>query len=733
MTTVADITTQPASGLNHIDALLDTGPGWNWLAPTRNTIYYTFSLAGGNAADIGTHITAAPTAFNATQQAAAAAALAVLTQITGIRFEATTDGSAADIHFADGDVIGANIAGYCEWSWSNSYTGSTVTRYSADAWVYLDIANFASTNNAPTAGTFGFEVLLHELGHAMGLKHPFEGSVTLPAAQDNTANTLMSYTTSGGPYATYSPDDVAALMWLYGGDGLGGSLGQGTPGLYLVGTSGGDVLTGGTGDDVFDAKGGNDRLVGGAGTDTARYSGNRSAYTITATAGGFTVNGPEGTDSLSSIELARFADTQVTLSDTPPNSAPTGGLAIGGAVQQQGALMVNSTLADADGLGPLSYRWQTSADGSAWVDLAGATSASLTLAEAQVGLQLRVIGSYVDGRGSLETSTSPATAPVRNVNDAPTGTLALVGAATQNQTLSSSNTLADADGLGVIGYQWQRLANGGTWTPIAGATSSSLQPGSSEVGQLLRLQAQWIDGHGTLETVVSAATAAVLGSLTGTSGNDDLAGSAYVDTLSGGAGNDRLTGGGGNDKLIGGAGIDTAVYALARTNYAITVGGPANGGAITVQARSGNEGTDTLQQVERLAFADGSLAFDLDGHAGTVAKLLGAVFGKAGVAEPHYVRVGLDLADAGTSTADLMQLALDTRLGPGFTAEAEVSLLFRNLVGQAPAPADLQYWTGTLASGQYTPVGLALMAADLVLNLVNVDFVGLVQNGLGYG
>ena len=61
--------------------------------------------------------------------------------------------------------------------------------------------------------------------------------------------------------------------------------------------------------------------------------------------------------------------------------------------QQQATLTVGSTLADADGMGPLSYRWQASADGNAWVDLAGATSTSLTLSEAQVGQRLRVIGS----------------------------------------------------------------------------------------------------------------------------------------------------------------------------------------------------------------------------------------------------------------------------------------------------------------------------------------------------
>jgi hypothetical protein len=244
----------------------------------------------------------------------------------------------------------------------------------------------------------------------------------------------MSYTTSGGPYATYSPDDVAALMWLYGGDGLGGSLGQGTPGLYLVGTSGGDVLAGGTGDDVFDAKGGNDRLVGGAGTDTARYSGNRSAYTITASAGGFTISGPEGTDSLAGIELARFADTQLTLSDQPPNSAPTGSLSIGGMARwatRSWARRWPMPTAWA----PV-HRWQASADGKA-ADLAGATSTSLTprprwTARAhhrQLGRRPRQrrIGHQ---RGHLAGA---------HVNDAPTGTLTLIGTAPE-QALTGNQT-----------------------------------------------------------------------------------------------------------------------------------------------------------------------------------------------------------------------------------------------------------------------------------------------------
>ena len=43
-------------------------------------------------------------------------------------------------------------------------------------------------------------------------------------------------------------------------------------------------------------------------------------------------------------------------------------------------------------------------------------------------------------------------------NHAPTGSVSITGTPTQNQPLTASNTLADADGLGTVSYQWK--ANG---------------------------------------------------------------------------------------------------------------------------------------------------------------------------------------------------------------------------------------------------------------------------------
>ncbi|WP_434620287.1 peroxidase family protein [Tabrizicola sp. M-4] len=128
--------------------------------------------------------------------------------------------------------------------------------------------------------------------------------------------------------------------------------------------------------------------------------------------------------------------------------------------------------------------------------------------------------------------------------------------------------IADPNGItaGSFAYQWQRSADGGaTWVNITGATAPSFTPAQAQVGQVLRVQVQFTDALGTVETVASAATTVVgdlqdgnlLGNtLNGTAGDDILNGQGGADVLNGQAGNDTLTGGTGNDVLNGGAGDD---------------------------------------------------------------------------------------------------------------------------------------------------------------------------------
>ena len=317
MALLTDVSATPESGLNHIDALLADGPGWNWLTPAREVIYYSFSVASGN--EVGNSaISGGVTSFNALQKNACLSQLAYISQLTGITFAATTNGAAADLHFANTDIVtNANSSGLCSWSYK--YTtdgGDTVTSYSSSAYVYLDNVEWGAQNVDPTLGNAGYETLLHELGHAMGLKHPFEGDITLPTGEDNSAHSIMSYTRSGGLHSTFSPYDVAALMWLYGGDGLGGSLGVSTSGVYTVGNASDEQIHGGNGNDIFFGEAGNDRLDGGSGIDTAGFNGNRAAYTLSRTGSAFVVNaktGTDGTDTLITIERLQFADQRIAV------------------------------------------------------------------------------------------------------------------------------------------------------------------------------------------------------------------------------------------------------------------------------------------------------------------------------------------------------------------------------------------------------------------------------------
>lgn len=121
------------------------------------------------------------------------------------------------------------------------------------------------------------------------------------------------------------------------------------------------------------------------------------------------------------------------------------------------------------------------------------------LGQAQVGQAITVVARYADGFGSAESAASSATAAVGNVNDAPTGGVSISGSALPGQTLTGSNTLADADGLGAIRYQW--LANG---IEIGGATAATYTLDIAHLGKTLSVQASYWDGGGMLETAASA-------------------------------------------------------------------------------------------------------------------------------------------------------------------------------------------------------------------------------------
>src|SRR5262249_28436113 len=139
--------------------------------------------------------------------------------------------------------------------------------------------------------------------------------------------------------------------------------------------------------------------------------------------------------------------------------------------------------------------------------------------------------------------------------------------------------------------------------------------------------------------------------LAGGLGADSISGLAGNDTITGQAGDDTLSGGTGNDSLDGGDGNDVAVFAGNMADYKVTT----VAGVTTVVDRapfsSGNDGTDTITNVETLRFADGDMSLVTNlSHID-----LGSLDGTTGLVFTGIIRFdfdGISVASAGDVNGD---------------------------------------------------------------------------------
>ncbi len=186
------------------------------------------------------------------------------------------------------------------------------------------------------------------------------------------------------------------------------------------------------------------------------------------------------------------------------NSPPTGSVdIIGSLVEGQVLTADTGTLADADGLGALSFQWFI--DG---IPLAGETFSTLVLAVGDAGGVVTVTVDYIDGQGNPESVSSLPSAPVAvaPVNSPASGLPVILGIAEEGQSLSVDTLpVTDADGLGTFSYQWFR--NG---APIPGETAPVFSVTAVDVGSSLSVGVSFVDGGGTFESLISVPTPTVL-------------------------------------------------------------------------------------------------------------------------------------------------------------------------------------------------------------------------------
>ncbi len=141
----------------------------------------------------------------------------------------------------------------------------------------------------------------------------------------------------------------------------------------------------------------------------------------------------------------------------------------------------------------------------------GADSDSLDLSiigNGNVGDIITVEVTLTDGKDFGTPVMGTATV----VNDAPAGTVTINDTTpTEDQLLTATNTLSDADGVGTITYTWKRADDVGFTTGVTTVgMGETFMPGDAEVGKFLRVTASYTDGESKSESVNSNVTSAVM-------------------------------------------------------------------------------------------------------------------------------------------------------------------------------------------------------------------------------
>lgn len=325
--------------VNDYTALL-SGDSWNGLEIASAPAIVTFSFAAvappTDQAVLGSTAWATFAALNTAQQNQARAAMQEWAAASGITAVEVAPGN-SDITFSSYDFSASGYSGvdgigfypFGDWnyySYPHFFDGG------------FDVAGHVLLNtDSLTGGLFNYGLLLHEIGHALGFKHPTETFMNYASgtnhdqvlATDNGVDTIMTQQPNGpqhltaldiaaaqAVYGTNAQDGTQYASWSYNGStnsftftalAAGGfTRGSAVDDLIkgsakadtIVGLTGNDSLYGLGGTDVLFGGTGNDRIDGGVGLDTMYGGKGNDTYFVDATYESVVEFADEGADTV---------------------------------------------------------------------------------------------------------------------------------------------------------------------------------------------------------------------------------------------------------------------------------------------------------------------------------------------------------------------------------------------------------------------------------------------------
>ena len=180
------------------------------------------------------------------------------------------------------------------------------------------------------------------------------------------------------------------------------------------------------------------------------------------------------------------------------------------------------------------------------------------------------------------------------------------------------------------------------------------------------------------------------------------------------------------DRIEGTVGIDFFQEYSNLSGYVITKLGNGN---FQIQSKFNSLNVDTTSLIERIEFSDLNLALDINGSAGQVAKILGAVFGASYISNYTYAGIGLSYLDEGMSYKDLCGLAA---AAAGLsTPDVLVTTLLKNIYSTEPTNESKAPYLQSIANGN-SYAQIVEQLADSLSNIKNIKLSDLANTGLAY-
>jgi serralysin len=561
-----------SSGNDYIDGLL-MGPSLTGVIGSGVNVNYSFGTQS--------QAETSPFAIDPAFEKAIGAAVGIWSQYANIHFTkvttSITNPTVQPVMFAMGDGLESGVEGLTSSIISSN--GSKIL--TSDVTIASDLEG-----SSLRQGQYGFFVVLHEIGHVLGLT---DRDGLDPVNHDSLDYSIMSYT--DGTYAkrgfglapaTPGPDDIAALQFLYGANmstNAGNTrytINAGDP-LHTIWDAGGnDIIdttsyNSGAVVDLRDALPGNDiadddadpthpillgatavwlaynsrieDAITGAGNDT--ITGNDLNNILTGNAGNDSITGGGGSDQI-----------------------------FGGDGNDTVGAWSNSLIRGGNGIDLLTYQSATSGVEVSLSDILN--SGTDSLGNSIFGIEGGIFGSLFD--------------------DIITG----------NQ---ANNTLAGSEGDDILnGLGGNDLINGNIGADFVSGSegSDTVMGGQGDDNVNGNMGNDIINGDKGADTLLGGKGFDTINggedndSIAGNLGNDVLFGNAGTDTLYGGDGDDSLNGGDDSDDITGGAGNDTLMGGAGNDNL------QGDGGANIIDAGAGNDSI----------FANGDGAYTITGGTG---------------------------------------------------------------------------------------------------------------------